>query len=217
MNMTMNSEYMYLVEDVMQSFASAGSVSSLVGILSYVFSSLALYTIAQRREIRKPWLAWIPVVNVWILGSISDQYRYVTSGEVKNKRKVLLTLSIINWLLGVAAVIRIFVALFSVASAAMQGISEQALVQMVMKGLTSGALLALPTLAIAIAILVFEIMALYDVYRSCEPANSVLYLVLSLIPGISQVTQPVFLFLCRNKDEGMPPRQEPVPEITEEF
>ena len=80
-----------------------GAVASLMGIPSfliqvavYVFSALALYTIAKRRGLSNPWLSWIPVANVWILGSIADQYRYVARGEVRSKRKVLLTLKIIS-------------------------------------------------------------------------------------------------------------------------
>jgi hypothetical protein len=44
----------------------------------------------------------------------------------------------------------------------------------------------------------------------------VLYLVLSLIPGINSITRPLFLFLCRNQDGGMPPRREnPAPEAAD--
>ena len=49
--------------------------ASIIQIAVYVFTSLALYTIAKRRGINHPWLSWIPVANVWILGSIADQYR----------------------------------------------------------------------------------------------------------------------------------------------
>ena len=38
--------------------------SLLVGIASYVLTSLALYTLASRRGIRKAWLSWVPVVGV---------------------------------------------------------------------------------------------------------------------------------------------------------
>ena len=62
----------------------------------YVLQSLSIYTIAKRRGIQKPALAWVPVANVWLLGSISDQYRYVVKGEYKSKRKILLTLSILT-------------------------------------------------------------------------------------------------------------------------
>ena len=80
----MSHEYIYAVENALESTASLGGISSLVSIAAYVFSALALYTIAQRRGIRKAWLAWVPVLSVWILGSISDQYRYVVKGQNRN-------------------------------------------------------------------------------------------------------------------------------------
>ena len=36
----------------------------VLSVACYVLEALSLYTIAQRRGIRKPWLAWIPVVNM---------------------------------------------------------------------------------------------------------------------------------------------------------
>ena len=44
----------------------------VAGLILAVLSALALYTIAKRREIANPWLAWIPLGQAWILGSISD-------------------------------------------------------------------------------------------------------------------------------------------------
>ena len=66
--------------------------------------------------------------------------------------------------------------------------------------------LCLPLAAVSVAAAVIRYMALYDVYRSLDPANSVLYLVLSIFIGI---TEPFFLFFNRNKDDGMPPRKMP--------
>ena len=65
----------------------SGIPSGLFGIAAYILTALAIYRISCRRGLNNPWLAWIPVVNCWILGSISDQYRYVAKGETKNKRK----------------------------------------------------------------------------------------------------------------------------------
>ena len=62
-------------------------------------------------------------------------------------------------------------------------------------------------MVVAIISTVVQYMALYDIYRSCEPGNATLYLVLSIFVSLSQ---PVFLFLCRNKDDGLP---QPQPEI----
>jgi len=69
-------------------------------IVMYILQSLGIYTIAQRRGIRNPWMAWLPVTNMWILGSIADQYRYVACGQIRNRRKVLLGMSIAMLALG---------------------------------------------------------------------------------------------------------------------
>ena len=88
--------------------ALMGNVMSVgIGILAYVFTALSLYTIAQRRGIKNPWMAWVPVLNVWILGCISDQYRYVVKGEVRSRRKVLLILNILKKLGGIAAIVMV--------------------------------------------------------------------------------------------------------------
>ena len=66
----------------------------------------------------------------------------------------------------------------------------------------------LPLLGISIAYAVFRYMALYDLYKSLDPSNCVMFLVLSILFG---VTEPFFLFFSRDKDDGMPPRrQDPV-------
>ena len=211
----MNYEYAYYVEELLDGISGFGGVSSTLGLIGYVLSSLAIYTIAQRRGIQKAWLAWLPVLNVWILGSISDQYRYVVKEQVKSKRKILLGLNLANFVLSVLVLVRIVATVVSFVSAGMRGASNEALARTLINGILVSLMMSLPLLALSIAAFVLRAMALYDLYGSCEPDNSVLYLVLSLIPGINQITQPLFLFLCREKDGGMPPRREeaePAPE-----
>ena len=200
----MSYEHMHMMEDVLENVTITGNFGGIVAIASYVFCALALYTIAQRREIKKAWLAWVPVLTVWILGSLSDQYRYVVKGEIRSKRKVLLTLNIINFILGWAAVIKVIVTIVMFAFGRIDLNNEMEVIRQVLGSLVW----FIPVAIRGIVSLIFRIMALYDVYPSCDPANNVLYLVLSLIPAINQVTQPLFLFLCRDKDEGMPPRRQ---------
>lgn len=179
--------------------------SALIAIASYVLSSLALYTMAVRRGIHNPWLSWVPVVRVWILGSLSDQYRYVVRGENRSKRKSLIGLSVLSALAGFAVtilagslVVQIVYGIFRNASSAwmMEAINGP------LMGLLG---LSLPVLAIAIARAVIYYMALYDVYKSMDPANTVVFLVLSIL---FHVTEPFFLFFNRTKDLGMPPRRD---------
>ena len=178
--------------------------STCLGIAAYVLSSLALYTLANRRGIRNAWLSWVPVVNCWIIGCLSDQYRYVVKGEVKNKRKALLTLNIINAVLGVAMAV---VTIFMIIGAAQAGIGadEEKLIGTVIGSLVGVIALCLLIAGVGIAIKIIHFMSTYDIYTSCTPQNNVLFLVLSII---FPITEPFFLFFTRKKDEGMPPRRQ---------
>lgn len=175
--------------------------TSLFSIAAYVLTSLAIYAIARRRGLRKPWLAWIPVVNCWLLGSISDQYQYVVKGETKARRKWLLGLGLANALMTLMLV--------SLAVTAVTGLIFSGPGYGMGRAVAAPVLgilgLTLPLAAVSIAYLVIRFMALYDVYRSVDPGNSVLYLVLSIL---FSPTEPFFLFFNRDKDLGMPPRKQ---------
>lgn len=186
----------------------AGIPSVLFGVAVYVLTALSLYTIAQRRGLSWPWLAWIPVVSSWILGSLSDQYRYVVKGENRSKRKFLLVMSILSAVLSTVVCVMCVVVAVQAVFGVMQGFQEDYLVRMVMEYVVSLLGLLLVQLGVMIAYAVIRYMALYDVYKSLDPANSVLYLVLSILVS---PTEPFFLFFNRNKDTGMPPRR-PAPE-----
>ncbi len=176
-----------------------------LSLAQYILMSLGTYTMAKRRGIQKPWLAWIPIGSSWILGSLSDQYQYVVKGQVKNKRKILLVLQIVS---GVA-----FVAFFAVYISLIVNVvidlgMDPELTTISSKIISSVLwmlFLCLAMAGVAIATAVVQYMALYDVFRSCEPGNATLYLVLSILVSI---TMPIFLFICRNKEGGMPPRRQ---------
>ena len=177
----------------------SGIPSFAFSAAAYVLTAIALYTMATRRGLSNAWLSWIPVLNLWIIGSLSDQYRYVVKGQVKSKRKVLLVLEVLKAVLGVC-VIAICVYMVIVLMSGMMGDVPAEMVGPVVAVAGLGTLLVI----VAIASMVIRYMALYDIYVSCDPSNSVLFLVLSILIGI---TEPFFLFFSRNKDLGMPPRK----------
>lgn len=204
-------EYAYVMESLSTGMLSAlvSSIPSvLFSIAAYVMTSLALYTMAQRRGLNRPWLAWIPVVNCWIVGSLSDQYRYVVKDEIKSKRKVLLILQLIQAVLSTAVMAVAVAMIFGAVGSLMRGASEEQILESILGPAVSIVGMSLPLAGVAIAYVILRYMAMYDIYRSMDPANCVLYLVLSILFG---VTEPFFLLFNRNKDLGMPPRrQEPV-------
>ena len=178
--------------------------SFTLGIAAYVLTALALYTLAKRRGIDNAWFSWVPVLKLWMIGSLSDQYRYVVKGQVKSKRKVLVVLSIISMVLTVAIVIVSGMAVAQVAASVFTDVSEDVLMGRIVGLILTVCALALPLAGVGIASMVIQYMAVYDIYTSCDPENSVLFLVLSIVFSI---TQPFFLFFSRNKDKGMPPRK----------
>ncbi len=179
-------------------------------IAQYMLQSLGIYTIAKRRGIDKPWLAWIPYASVWTLGCISDQYRYVKKGQVKSKRKLLIGLSIgmlgcviLFFVLYFSSFITLFINM-SNASSDSQAVSS-------FFGAMGGMLLSyVPMIVVGIVYSVFYYIALYDLYESCNPEHSALFLVLSIL---ASVAMPFLIFFNRKKDLGMPPRREPVQAI----
>ena len=187
-------------------------VAGLLGLVGYVFGSIALYDMAKRRCIPTPWMAWVPILRTWSFGSFSDQYRYVTKNQVRSKRKVLLVLQIITRLLGAVTWVKFVQVFQNLLQASFHG-TESQIVAAVVGGLLglSGLLLALTVAGILRK--VFHYMAAYDVYTSAEPRYGVIFLVVSIFFSF---LEPYFLFYLRKKDGGMPPRQhspqDPIPE-----
>lgn len=181
----------------------SGIPTGLLGLATYILTAVAIYSISVRRGLRKPWLAWIPVVNCWLLGSLSDQYQYVVKGQNKSKRKWLLVLNIVK----AALIVCVSVMGIVVAGGIIFSRNDAEMMRSINGPLMGILGLALPLAAAGIALCVIRYMALYDVYRSVDPSNAVLYLVLSIL---FSPTEPFFLFFNRDKDLGMPPRKQPV-------
>ena len=175
-----------------------------LAIASYVLRALGYYTIAKRRGINHPWMSWVPVLDLWVVGCISDQYQYVVKGKNKNKRKWLLGLSIAFTVIWIALMAFMGVTVFQIASTASGGMTEDQIFEAILGPFLGMMAAMLPFFGIAIAMMVVRYMAMYDLYTSCNPQNSVLFLVLSIF---FSVTEPFFVFFNRKKDGGMPPRR----------
>ena len=90
-----------------------------------------------------------------------------------------------------------------------ESVSEDTMIASRFGGIMGMMGLAVLVIPVGIAVMVFQFMALYDIYMSCDPENAVLLLVLSIV---IRITQPFFLFCSRNREKGMPPRR-PQPEF----
>lgn len=176
-------------------------ISFLVSLAVYLITAGTLYSIAQRREIDKPWLAWVPVGQMYLLGTISDHYQLTAKYTTTNNRKTLLWLQIVMLaLLAIAMLLSVDAMIQSqrMDNTAPDYINTWEHLMLDLKGIVVVALLLFVT---AVLTLGAEYVALFDLYRSCDPDSSVVYLVLSIFLSI---TMPIFLLIVCDKDDGMP-------------
>ena len=182
-------------------FLGVFAVIGVFGLVMYILRSMALHTIAKRRGLKNAWLAWIPVGQEWIIGSVSDQYQYLTKGKLQNRRKILLGLQLAAVLIGsVFSVINLAGSLIGILNNYGYAWEYSG---MMMTGLGVVGLNFLSS-GLRIAAFVFRQMSMYDLYKSCNPKNCVVFLVLGIFFA---VTEPFFLMSCRYRDDGMPPRK----------
>ena len=173
----------------------------LTGIrfVCHIIRAPGSHSIAKRRGIRHPWLAWLPVLDLWILGSISDQYRSVARGEVKNRRKWLVLLKSIGLVLSIVLVVQV-VRYWMAAGDMHYSVREAEMLRLLREYLPVVLPLLLAYVSAVAAVAVMRFTALYHLFQSSVPRNAGLFLVLSiLLPPL----EGVLIFLCRKKDGGM--------------
>ena len=194
----------------------------LVNIVLYVIKSLGLYTIAKRRGIACPWLAWLPVGCEWITASLADPYRKVTSGKATIRRFVVLVLAVISIGIGVVTTTTVgeksddLDALVEYTEEMGEYINEENALDIVTSVFEDlGDIMSDVFLLSSVAALVGFASSVYwfvcagDVYASCCPKNGTMMLVLSFFMPI---LAPFFFFCNKEKDAGMVPANKPQPQ-----
>lgn len=171
--------------------------SLLISIASYVLTGLGLHTAAKRRGIRYPWLAWIPLGQLWILGRIADHYQCERNSRVYRWSFLLMITSVLSGL---------FSAFMSksysnILVMILQAFFDGGDIIRVLEENVGGLLIVTAIhLLIALIAAVIEYIALYTYYKSCLPKKAKAFLVLSILIS---VTRPFFVFYCRKWDLGM--------------
>lgn len=217
MNVDLLAKDLHTVAVVLTIMFGGGLLSAAVGITLYIFQALGLYTVAMRRCIRHPWMAWLPVTDMWLLGSISDQYRYVACGQIRNRRKVLVgfcialaILTLVTFGSYMTAVVKLIVQIPNIIT-----MTPQKALSTVTATLLGVVGISIVLWVLSVVAAVFRYVCVYDLYASCIPNYKVLFLVLSIL---FPVAMPILIFVCRNKDQGMPPRKDAVvPDPEEEI
>ncbi len=91
-----------------------GVLFLLIGIVFYVLKSIGLATLAANKGIEMPWLAWIPVADLYIAGAIVEEM-YVFGYRITNLAlwvpvifcgsALLNTIPLVGWIIAVVVFI----------------------------------------------------------------------------------------------------------------
>ena len=211
-------------------------IYNLISIAVYVLYALGLYTIAQRRGIANAWLAWIPMGNLWILGCIADDYVARTAGRKPNFRTWLIILNVVTavllaaflgcciWVLSYVLTVDELIDFCMVASGAESdryAASQTEVIDQIIRNAEDRMTdevgqkimvaslvmvgVAIPMLIASVALAVIEYICFYRLFASCDPQYKWMYFLVGMLIGGA----PVFVFLCRNKDLGIFPKEPP--------
>ena len=168
-------------------------IAVALAIVSYVFYSVGLFKIARNLNIVAPWLAFIPVANLYLLGRVAQG-----NGEKKCKFPfgwILLVLSLVaSWFESLTA---------TAAATELAKIIAGMTIENVVISLEDlftfiGGSLVISSVTIALVgllVAIFFYITLYHIYKVCAGENASVYLAVSIVLPIFI---PFFLFAKRN-------------------
>lgn len=184
-------------------FIGAIAVSAVIGIAIYLLESISVYKMAKSAEVKNPWLAFIPVANDWVFGTLAEKYKKKNGTKSARFGIILPVLEGIVLIEAIALTIFTVISVKEITGYALDAVntsSEMAPEQFM--SLIPVIILYFALMAVAIAYAVVFFIALWRVYSSFDKSNATLYIVLSVIFTISV---PIILFIIRNRKPEFDP------------
>ena len=184
-------------------FIGAIAVSAVIGIANYLLESISVYKMAKSAEVKNPWLAFVPVANDWVFGTLAEKYKKKNGTKSARFGIILPVLEGIVFIESIALTIFTVISIKEITGYALDAVntsSEMAPEQFM--SLIPVIILYFALMAVAIAYAVVFFIALWRVYSSFDKSNATLYIVLSVVFTISV---PIILFIIRNRKPEFDP------------
>lgn len=116
-----------MMNDYSSIFAVMGafiSIAIILGIILYVFMAIGMQSMATKLKIENPWLAWIPIANIYLVGRVAGDQVTIFNKTIQKLGSVLLigcicacvisAIPIIGFIASIAFAIIYFVALYKI-------------------------------------------------------------------------------------------------------
>lgn len=184
-------------------FIGAIAVSAVIGIAIYLLESISVYKMAKSAEIKNPWLAFIPVANDWVFGTLAEKYKKKNGTKSARFGIILPVLEGIVLIEAIALTIFTVISIKEITGYALDAVNTSAeMAPEQFMSLIPVIILYFALMAVAFAYAVVFFIALWRVYSSFDKSNATLYIVLSVIFTISV---PIILFIIRNRKPEFDP------------
>lgn len=164
-----------------------------IGLANYIMRSLALYRIANRRQVPNPWLSWVPIASSWLIGNIADDYDE-RNGIKRKWRVVLLTLSLIS--IGGIVVGYIGLIAWMVTMTIDSRLSYVGNLTGMITSVIVIYIFIIIAAVVAMAKSFCEVICTYKIFESTVPEKSVKYLLLYLLVPLAG---SICLLKCKEK------------------
>lgn len=184
-------------------FIGAIAVSAVIGIAIYLLESISVYKMAKSAQIKNPWLAFIPVANDWVFGTLAEKYKKKNGTKSARFGIILPVLEGIVLIEAIALTIFTVISIKEITGYALDAVNTSAeMAPEQFMSLIPVIILYFALMAVAFAYAVVFFIALWRVYSSFDKSNATLYIVLSVIFTISV---PIILFIIRNRKPEFDP------------
>ncbi|MCI9510350.1 MAG: hypothetical protein HFF10_11525 [Angelakisella sp.] len=152
---------------------------TIVTLTEYILKGIALSRIAQNAGFSSPGLAWVPVANSWLLGSLCDRSQYAFTGKRWHFAVLLPVMDVLGLLGG---------GIFSGLSAMFADYFFYDSFDHAVRSYGGSLLGVAGTVVLA--------FGLYRLYQDYAPGREVLFLILSVVFG--RLVQAILLMTIRN-------------------
>ncbi len=179
-----------LAENAISTFLLAWfilSIPTIIAIVRYIFMSIGLYKIASRRNMKGAFLAFLPVANSYLLGSVYDDINRTMNNTTKTAMK-LLVLKIVSFCVGIVLLPLAIISYF---------LAEYSSIGMVFTVIAS--LVSAVSFVISVVYYVYYYISVYGIYKEYAHDKAVPFIIISIIflPIVA-----LFIFLIRNNESG---------------
>lgn len=184
-------------------------INMFIMIVTFALTGIAYYLLAKKRNISKPWIAWIPVAQMYIVGKTSDDINAKYNKETHRGRWTL-TFTITYMIFSVIAIFLAAALILSIISSidlSSLNLISTYLSSEFLSGINTGLIITASISGVvfvvtAVISIVFQTISAYSVYYEYNNKKALIYLIVAIIGLIligSFILAPIFILIsCKN-------------------